>query len=217
MKKLLFSIAFVTTSLLSFAQTDAAAKKILNQVAKQYSSYKTIQSDFSLQILDADKNTQSTKGVMYFNKPQNQYVISLPEQEVISDGKSVWNISKDIKEVQISQNESNDNAIGPTNLFSFYQKGYKYVLMPDEKIVRQGNTEMAKVIELSPEDTKTNYFKIKLRINKNSHIQDVTIFDKSSNRYIYTINSLYLGKRFNPSLFQFDKNKFKDFEIVDLR
>lgn len=217
MKKLLFSLAFVGTSVLSFAQTDAAAKKILNEVSKKYSTYKSIQSDFSLSIQDADKKTHTTKGIMYFNKPKNQYAISLPEQEVISDGKSVWNISKDIKEVQISENEDNNNTIGPNNLFNFYQKGYKYVLMPDEKIIRQGNSEMAKVIELSPEDTKTNYFKIKLRINKNNHIQDVTIFDKSSNKYTYTINTLYLGKRFDTSLFSFNKDKYKGYEIVDLR
>ncbi|MBD1428985.1 LolA family protein [Sphingobacterium litopenaei] len=217
MRKLLLSFALVGSALMSFAQTDAAARKILNDVSKKYSTYQTIQSDFTLSIQDANKKTHTTNGVMYFNKPKNQYAISLPEQEVISDGKSVWNISKDIKEVQISENENNSNTIGPNNLFNFYQKGYKYVLMPDEKIVRQGNTEWAKVIELSPEDTKTNYFKIKLRINKNNHIQDVTIFDKSSNKYTYTINSLYLGKKFSPQLFTFSKDKFKGYEIVDLR
>ncbi len=217
MRKLLLSFALVGSALMSFAQTDAAARKILNDVSKKYSTYQTIQSDFTLSIQDANKKTHTTNGVMYFNKPKNQYAISLPEQEVISDGKSVWNISKDIKEVQISENENNSNTIGPNNLFNFYQKGYKYVLMPDEKIVRQGNTESAKVIELSPEDTKTNYFKIKLRINKNNHIQDVTIFDKSSNKYTYTINSLYLGKKFSPQLFTFSKDKFNGYEIVDLR
>lgn len=217
MKRLLLSIAFAGSTLLSFGQTDAAAKKILNDVSKKYNSYRTIQSDFSLNILDANKKTHTTKGVMYFNKPKNQYSIYLPEQEIISDGKSVWSISKDIKEVQVSENENNDNTIGPNNLFNFYQKGYKYVLMPDEKIVRQGNTESAKVIELSPEDTKTNYFKIKLRINKNNHIQDVTIFDKSSNKYTYSINTLFLGKKFPTNMFTFSKEKYKDYEVVDLR
>jgi outer membrane lipoprotein-sorting protein len=217
MKKLLLSIAFVGSTLLSFGQTDAAAKKILNDVSKKYSSYRTIQSDFSLSIQDANKKTHTTNGVMYFNKPQNQYAISLPDQEIMSDGKSVWSISKDIKEVQVSENENNSNTIGPNNLFNFYQKGYKYVLMADEKIIRQGNTESAKVIELSPEDTKTNYFKIKLRINKNNHIQDVTIFDKSSNKYTYMINTLFLGKKFNQEMFTFSKEKYKDYEVVDLR
>jgi len=217
MKKLLLSFIFIGGSIGAFAQTDAAAKKILNDVSRKYNSYQTIQSDFTLSIQDANKKTHTTKGLMLFNKPKNQYVISLPEQEVISDGKSVWNISKDIKEVQISENENNSSTIGPSNLFTFYQKGYKYVLMPDEKIIRQDKPEMAKVIELTPEDTKTNYFKIKLRINKNNHIQDVTIFDKSSNRYTYTIHTLYLGKKFSPQLFTFSKEKYKDYEIVDLR
>lgn len=217
MKKLLLSFILIGGSVASFGQTDAAAKKILNEVSKKYSSYRTMQSDFTLSIEDANKKSHTTKGVMYFNKPKNQYAISLPEQEIISDGKSVWNISKDIKEVQISDNDNSSATIGPNNLFNFYQTGYKYVLMPDEKITRQGNSEMAKVIELSPDDTKTNYFKIKLRINKNNHIQDVTIFDKSSNRYTYTIHTLYLGRKFSQQRFTFQKDKYKDYEVVDLR
>ena len=217
MKKLLMSLALGSITLVSFGQTDPAAKKILNEVSKKYNSYKSIQSDFTLKIQDSNKKVESTSGIMSFYKPKNQYAISLKDQEIISDGKSVWSIAKDIKEVQVTENENNGNTIGPNNLFTFYQKGYKYVLMPDEKITRQGKSEMAKVIELSPEDTKTNYFKIKLRINKNNHIQDLTIFDKSSNQYTYTINSLYLGKNFDAKIFSFSKDKYKDYEVVDLR
>src|SRR5690606_28081914 len=217
MKKLLLALAFVGSSLQIFAQTDPAAKKILNEVSKRYSSYKTIKSEFTLTIQDANKKSYKSEGVMFFNKPKNQYAIHMKDQDVLSDGKTVWNIAKDIKEVQVTENEKDGSTIGPSNLFNFYQQGYKYVLMEDEKIVRQGKTEMAKVIELAPLDTKTNYFKIKLRVNKNNHIQDVTIFDKSGNRYTYAIESLYIGKNFDDSMFKFSKEKYKGYEIVDLR
>jgi outer membrane lipoprotein-sorting protein len=89
--------------------------------------------------------------------------------------------------------------------------------MPDEQVKKNGKAASVKVVELSPLDTKTNYFKIKLRINDNMHIQDITIFDKSNNRYIYTIQSLYVNQNLRQSNFQFNKDSYKGYEIVDLR
>ena len=218
MKKILLSISLAIASTLTFAQTDAAAKKILNDVSKKYNSYKTIQSDFTLIVQDANKKSISNTGVMSFNKTKGQYAIKMKDQEIISNGKSVWTIDSDAKEVQVVDADQNENgSIGPNNLFTFYQKGYKYVTMPDENITRNGKTEKAKVIELSPIDQSTNYFKIKLRINKNNHIQDVTIFDKASNKYTYSIQTLFIGKQFNDSNFTFQKSKYPNFELVDLR
>lgn len=202
---------------LSIAQTDPAATKMLNEVSKKYDAYKTIRSEFDLTVQDANKTAYSNTGIMYFNKPKKQYAIKMEDQEILSNGKTVWNISHDIKEVQITDAEHDDSTIGPNNLFSFYKKGYKYISMPEEKLTKNGKTEPLRVVELSPLDTKTNYFKIKLRINQNNHIHDVTIFDKSSNRFTYTIKSLYLGQKFDESTFTFAKDKFKNYEIIDLR
>lgn len=217
MKKLLLMFVNVMIAAITIAQTDPGAKKILNEVSKKYDSYKTIRSEFELTVTDANKKSYTNSGNMYFNKPKKQYAIIMQDQEIISDGKSIWNITKDIKEVQITNAEHDDNTIGPNNLFSFYKTGYKYVGMPDDRITKNGKTESLRVIELTPLDTKTNYFKIKLRINKNNHIHDVTIFDKSSNRFTYTINTLYVGQKFPESTFTFAKDKYKNYELVDLR
>lgn len=217
MKKLLICFATILSTLTVCGQNDLEAKKLLEQVSKRYNGYKTIQSDFQIVIQDANNQTFSEVGVMYFNKPKQQYAILLKEQEIFSDGKSVWNIAKDIKEVQVTEAESNENTIGPNNLFTFYQSGYKYKMLEDEKLSIRGSNEVLKVVELSPVDTKTNYFKIKLRVNKNGHIHDVSILDKSNNQYTYIINSLYLGKKLSNSFFTFDKSKHPGFEIIDLR
>lgn len=217
MKKLLLMLVILTSTMLSYGQNDPIAKKLLEDVSKKYSTYKTIQSDFSLVVQDANAKSYSESGIMYLNKPKNQYAIILKDQQIISNGKTVWNISKDIKEVQITDAENDNSTIGPNNLFTFYQSGFKYTMLNEEKINNDGKIETLKVIELTPIDTKTNYSKIKLRINKNNHIQDVTIFDKSNNRFTYSIQSLYLGKNLPNNLFTFDKNKYPDYEIVDLR
>src|SRR5690606_26088176 len=200
-----------------WGQEDPAAKDVLNTVSLRYETYKTIRSDFTLVVKDANGGSYNNKGTMLFNKPQNQYRITLQDQDIISDGKSVWSISNELKEVQVTVAENNASSIGPNNLFYFYKTGYKYVSMPDEKTTKNGKPETVKVIELSPLDTKTNYFKIKLRVNNNTHIHDITIFDKSGNRYIYTIHTLYVNHPIANSNFEFNKTQYKDFEIVDLR
>lgn len=218
MNKVILALIGIATTISVFAQTtDPAAKKLLNEVSKKYDSYKTIRSEFELTVQDAEKKTYNSAGTMYFNKPKKQYAIIMQDQEVLSDGRTVWNISKDIKEVQITDAEHDEHTIGPNNLFSFYKKGYKYIGMAEEKITKNGKTESLEVVELSPLDTKTNYFKIKLRVNKNNHIHDVTIFDKSGNRFTYTIKTLYLGQKFPDNTFSFAKDKYQGYEIVDLR
>lgn len=218
MKKFLITCIALSISALTFAQNDPGAKKLLTAVSKKYNSYKTIRSDFGLTVVDANKKSINNSGTMFFNKPKQQYAIKMKDQEILSDGKTVWNVSKEIKEVQVTEAENNTTGtIGPNNLFTFYQSGYKYIGMDDERITKNGKSESVKVVELSPLDQKTNYFKIKLRINKNNHIHDVTIFDKSSNQFTYTIQNLYVGEQLANNLFSFQKNSYPGYEIVDLR
>jgi len=153
------------------------------------------------------------KGVLYLNKAKNQYRIQMTSQDFISDGKSTWSVLKEDKEVQITSATDNTNSIGPNNIFSFYKTGFKSVFMGNES---ERGTAL-KVVELSPLDTKVNYFKIKLRINKNNHIHDVLIFDKSGGRYTYTIKTLYINQSIAPFRFTFNTKEYSNYELVDLR
>lgn len=208
----LFLVLFLS-AWTALAQTDEYAKKLLDDVSKKYDSYSTIQSDFNFTAKQIDEEAYADKGVLYLEKKNNKYKIQFEHQELISDGKSVWSISKETEEVQVTEADNESDVIGPTNLFTFYKKGFKYISMEDES----DGKDVLHVVELSPIDTRTNYFKIKLRVNKNKHIHDVTIFDKSGARYTYKINNLYVNHNIPSSYFIFDKKKYQKYEIVDLR
>jgi len=201
-------------SMSSAVAQDRYAKSLLDEVSKKYDSYKTIQSNFTFKAVQAKGESYTDKGEMFLNKPAQQYKIVLPAQELISDGKSTWSVLKEDKEVQVSDADHSNESIGPNNIFTFYKTGFKYISMDDENVASAGKL---KVVELSPIDTKRNYFKIKLRVNKNNHIHDVTIFDKSGSRYTYTINTLYVNNPIAPQTFQFQKVNYPGFEVVDLR
>lgn len=212
MKKLI-GIALCFIGFHAFAQQETAAKRILDQVSKRYDAYQTVQSEFSFSAKQANGEAYSDKGLLFMNKPKKQYKIQLERQDLISDGKSTWSILKEEKEVQISEADNSTDAIGPNNIFTFYKTGFKYKSLADE----QNKSEALKVIELTPIDATKNYAKIKLRVNRNSHIHDVSIFDKSGAIYTYLIEGLYVNTAIADKTFQFDAKNYSTFELVDLR
>ncbi|UIR55095.1 outer membrane lipoprotein carrier protein LolA [Sphingobacterium sp. SRCM116780] len=199
----------------AFAQQDAAAKKILAEVSKKYDSYQSVQANFSFSAVQgANKSAYADAGTLYLDKKNNRYQISMKSQDMISDGKNLYTILKNEKEVQMAEVEKSADAIDPSNIFSFYKTGFKYTLAANEK----SGTTVLNVVELSPTDTKKNYSKIKLRINKSTKlIHDATVFDKNGGKYNYTIKTQTANKNLDSSLFTFNKGKYSGYEIVDLR
>ena len=117
----------------AYAQTDAAAKSLLDKVSETYETYKTIQADFSLAIKQPQQTPHIESGKIYLDKRTGKYHISTGSQDIISDGKAQWMVLKDVREVQITDVAPSSDAISPTNIFSFYKEGYKYVSSADER------------------------------------------------------------------------------------
>lgn len=198
-----------------WAQSDPAAAALLKQVSAKYATYQTIQADFTLGIQQANQGApyQQT-GSLSMESKTGKFHIVMDGQVMISDGKAQWTILEDEEEVQIVDANADPDGISPTTIFSFYNKGYKYVSAADEK----SGAAALSVVELSPEDTRKPYFKIKLRINKSSKlIHDVTIFDKNGSRYTYAIQNLRANQPISADKFTFDKRKYPGLEVVDLR
>lgn len=219
MNKLIYIVStvaalVVNVNLPGYAQTDAAAKSLLDKVSQTYGAYKTVQADFSLEVKQGQQVTHMESGSIFMDKLAGKYHISTGSQDIISDGKTQWMVLKDVGEVQITDAGSASDAISPTNIFSFYNEGYKYVSAADE---RADNKQLA-VVELTPEDVNAPYFKIKLRVDKKTYqIHDVTIFDKGGNRFAYTIKNTKANPQLGNNKFVFEQTDYPNLEIVDLR
>lgn len=222
MKRLAFSRSLLLTllSLLGIfhetdAQTDPAAKATLRKVTDTYKGYKTISAEFSLRVQQPQQSDEYTEsGTIVLDIATGSYRITTSAQDIISDGKNQWTILKEEREVQITEVDPSAETITPATIFSFYEKGYKYVSANDE---RAGTTQLA-VVELSPEDRQTPYFKIKLRINKSSNlIHDIIIFDKSGVKYMYSIKNTKSNPSLTPSSFTVKNSDYPGMEFVDLR
>jgi len=199
-----------------YSQTDAAAKSILDKMSNTYKGFTAVQADFSVMVKQGPQGESnfSEEGTVLIAPTTGKYHITTGSQDLISDGKTTWTVLKDIKEVQVTDADYTSSSISPVNLFSFYTKGYKYVSASDE---RAGSTSL-QVVELSPEDRRSPYHKIKLRVNKSTNlIHDLTIFDKNGARYTYVIKNTKSVPSVTAEKFTFQQSQYPGIEVVDLR
>ena len=218
MKNILLSALLLAgLSLTSYAQNDkdAKAKTILAEVSKKYRSYDAVKSDFTLTIYSPQsKVNQVESGTLYAKASTNKYKMVMGDRELISDGKNQWSYSKDDKEVQLTVVDKSSDAVNPAQLFTIYEKGYKYLFTGENK----SGTKVYQNIELSPTDTKSAYFKIKISIDKVSkQIKSITVLEKTGNRFTYAIKTFTPNIKVPETTFSFDAKKYPGVEVVDLR
>lgn len=197
----------------TYAQNSTQA---LNKVSATYNKYKTIEANFAFKYFrnEQDQAAQSETGSILLDQSTGKYRITTPSQVLISDGKSQWAILQDADEVQVTDVDHTSGSITPSNVFSFFEKGYTHRLLPAERV---GNVQL-EVIELTPEDKRKNYSKIVLRVDPStSHLHSVTVYDKNKSRYSYEINNLKIEPALAANKFIFNKAEFPGMEIVDLR
>jgi len=224
MKRLLLYLLLTGLNLnYAYAQKDADAKKILNQVSKKYRAYDVIKTDFSFTYENQQAGTKDVQaGTMISRSKANKYKVTIynPEEkqaideEIISDGKSQWTYVKKNKEVELTDVDNSNESLNPAQIFTIYEKGYKYVYNGDAKV----DGKLCQVIDLTPEDEKKPFFKIRLSIDKvKKQIFSAMIFDKNGSRYNYVIRTFTPNVKVSESTFTFDKKNYPGAELVDLR
>jgi len=224
MKKILLYLLLTgLTFNYAFAQKDVQAKKILNQVSAKYRSYDVIKTTFTFTYENPQANTKDSQtGTMISKSKSNKYRVTIfsPEdklavdEEIISDGKNQWTYVKKNKEVELSDVDNSSESMNPAQIFTIYEKGYKYVYNGDAKV----DGKLCQVIDLTPEDEKKPFFKIRLSIDKaKKQIFSAMIFDKNGSKYNYIIRTFTPNVKAPESTFTFDKKNYPGVELVDLR
>jgi len=221
-KTIIYALLFIGICTQAFAQKDTEAKAILDKVSQKYHAYNIVKSDFTFTIEDQQNNVkQSQDGTLIVQAKTNKFKLTIYNegaktvgQEIISDGKSQWTYLTKDKEVQLNKVDNSDEAFNPAQMFTLYEKGYKYLYDGDQTI----NGKVYQVIELTPEDTKKEFFKVRLMIDKvKKQVYSAMIFDKNGSRYTYTIRSFTPNVPVAESIFTYDSKSHPGVEVVDLR
>jgi outer membrane lipoprotein-sorting protein len=213
-KQLSLLVLFLFIAIGLFAQDDPKAKAILAGVSKKYRSYDVVKADFSYNIKSPQSNINNTQnGTLYVRSNQNKYKVNLASQELISNGQIQWTLLKDDNEVQISEIDNSINSLNPAQIFTIYEKGFKYVYLGESTI----SGRVYQNIELAPLVNRS-FSKIKLRIDKqNKQINNIVVNDKNGNVYSYLIKSFTPNVKVSESTFSFDPKKYPGIDVVDLR
>ncbi|MFK8102639.1 MAG: outer membrane lipoprotein carrier protein LolA [Saprospiraceae bacterium] len=228
MKNIWVIICLMSISLVGTAQTkanqftkatdsDPKAKKILDKVKKQYDTYQSLYSEFILEIEIPEQAKEVQKGKIA--QQGDKYRFELQAQEFICDGETVWIYLKKNKEVQINDAEvaeEDGEMLSPKKLLTIYEQGeYAYMLTNETYIDRVAVQQ----IEFKPLDEDSEYFKIRLTVEKkSSKVQSIKIFSKDGSRFTLTMNKIVPNKKFAADYFSFVRSKYpKDVHVEDLR
>jgi len=220
MKKILSLTCLFCFALIGFAQelSDPAAKAVLEKVKTTYNGFKSMEADFTLSIEIPEEGEEIQKGKMY--QQGEKYNLQLEGQSLISDGTTLWVYLKNNNEVQINdvpdEDEIGDEILSPKDLLRVYEKGNFYYALTNES-VKSGKT--VQEIEFKPKDAENSeYFKMRLMVEKkSSHIMSIKAFSKDGSRYTLAISDMIPNKSYDASTFVFDKSKYPNVYIEDLR
>lgn len=213
MKKLVITLIFAISAKILLAQYDPKALEVLDAMSKKYKAVPAFEANISYTLTnEVEKINEEFKGKMVVKG--DKYRLILPEQEVINDGKTLWTYLPEAKEVNIDNFDPTSDDLNPSKIFEVYKKGFKYLHMGDA-------TEagvLCDVVDLVPEKKDAQYFKIRMNISKkDKSIQNFTMFDKSGNRYKYTISKFTANATITDAYFTFDASKYPGVEVIDLR
>lgn len=195
------------------AQNDPKAQVILDEMSKKYKEIPSFKAKFTYTLENKTSGVNETAEGEIVVKG-GKFYLKLPQQEIYNNGNTVWTYMKESNEVNISAYEPEEDDINPTQIYTLYKKGYKYILLAEEP-AEGGKT--VDVIDMEPTDKKSQFFKIRLIINKKDKtVKSWKMFEKNGNKYTYNVKS-FMPDNVDDNFFVFDKNKYKGVHVEDLR
>lgn len=213
MKKSLITLILVLSGKFLFAQYDPKALEILEAMSNKYRNLTSFEANLTSSLVnETDGINEEFKGKITVKG--DKFRLVLDDQEIINNGATVWTYLPSAKEVNIDNVDPDTDEMNPSKFYEIYKKGYKYVYLEDKT---EGGV-LCQVVDLVPEKKDAQYFKIRMNIiKKDNNIQSWTMFDKTGNRYKYTISKFSPNVKVDDSFFSFDPKKYPGVEVIDLR
>lgn len=201
--------------MLSAADNDPKATKILDKIRKEFESFKSMEADFNLTIALPEQDAEIQKGKII--QQGNMFVLDLDQQSIYSNGEAVWLHIKKNNEVQINDADDGEGTgmLSPKDMMTIYESGDYVYFISDRPIV---DGKRMTQIDFKPLDSESEYFKIILLAEKSTNkMAQMEVFSKDGSRYVLEINNIVPNRDYDPSVFKFDETKYPGIYIEDLR
>lgn len=198
---------------LATAQNDPKAGAALDEMSKKYKEMAGFKATFTYDVENTShKLKESGKGDIAVKG--SKYKLKLADQEIFNNGTTVWTYIKSNNEVNITDYEPDPEEITPDKIYTMYKKGYKYILQGEQNV----DGVIVQIIDLEPIDRNGSINKIRLVIGKkDKYLKSWKIFENTGTVHTYTIKTFTPDVQLPDTEFSFDKNKFPNVIVNDLR
>ena len=194
----------LTAQLLS-AQT--MANDLVKSAIDKLNSHKNFEITFDYEVgnsLTAVGETATGKATLQ----GEAYKLEIEDQEIISDGKTLWTYLIDDEEVMVG-NATDESLITPIKMLTTYDKEYSM------KYVKSAVSGKKCVEMLNP---KGEFKRITLTIDeKKLEIEKAKIEAQSGDEMVVTIKSYTYDKTLADNFFTFDEKTHKNVDVIDMR
>ena len=211
MKRLSFIIIMLVSAAVAFAQK-VDPQALLKQASEKAATYQTISANFTYSLKNVSaKLDDSQKGKIMVKG--EQYRLEIAQQIILFDGKAIYTIMPDAKEVQINDIEDMDDAITPNKIFTDYYKDFTAKSVTEKTV----KGVVCQVIELEPVQKK-EFIKATLTITKSDLMpQEIQMTDKKGTIHTYTLDEFKVNQPIENAVFAFKSSDYKDYDVIDLR
>ena len=203
MKKCLLIILFSILCLNGQAQS---AEDFLNKVIEKNKSYNDISINFEYSFYDVESGMSDITNSYAYMKG-NSYIVKIDDQEMISDGKTLWTHFIDDQEVMISDvtEESNNSPLAIIDSFT------------QNVNVSFDISENDITTILIEEKEKTTFEIMSISVDKDLKITEISIIMLDKNIITYKIKSFKTNQDLPDSMFIFDEKIHPNVEVIDMR
>jgi outer membrane lipoprotein-sorting protein len=208
-------VYFFTLIIFSFqgisAQSNAQAEKILNDILTDAKT-SAIRTNFKLAYREkSDAQAQVSTGT--FTLKGSKFVLDMDEMKVWFDGKTQWAYASQNNEVSITEpTEKELSETNPMAILSGYKT--KCIIRFSSKIKSAQNN----CIEMIPKTKNQTVSKIEVQVNKaNQNLVSIKLTNRNGSISTLTLNSFQKGVNAADNIFVFNKAKYKNAVVNDLR
>jgi len=211
MTKRVLSIVLFLAGYFANAQTDPAANAVLDRFSARAANAPSVSIKFDLVTEDlVERMSETISGSVIISK--DSYKLETLNNIVWFDGTTSWNYLIDEEEVYIQRPNQNDNSFfnKPSVIFTMYKSGYKTSLIEELRD--------SWVIDLYPEDIKSELVRIRLTIGKNQNdLKKLEYRRKDGIVMNINVNEYNLNVKPEQNFFVFDKTQYRGVETFDMR
>lgn len=206
-------LALYFLPILAQSTYDPKALEVLEAMSNRYKAIPSFTASVKSTLLNEAEGIKEESAGDITVKGQ-KYYLTMDDQVIINDGKTVWTYLAAANEVNIDNYYADEDEISPTKIYDAYKKGHKYLYIGE---VTESST-LCHVVDLNPEKRDAQFFRIRLNISKKDNsLVSWTMYDKTGNKYTYLITKFNPNAKVEDNFFTFDPKKYPGVEIIDLR